>query len=167
MKTPKRWWFLQIESVFFTVFLFCATVCDDCTRNTVVLIRWKTDVSYFPHHNFFLSFFQKRVNQTSESNLQHAPAMPPLCETYMESPELGIPDVKCLFSRVTVIQDQLNDQMGWVLMTSTCGFSSLFLDVSWQIREFSAPDTTAVTSEHKLRCLTLECSGVGTLLTSH
>lgn len=33
-------------------------------------------------------------------------------------------------------------------------FFSLFLHIIWQIREFSAPDATVVTSEHKLRCWT-------------
>lgn len=84
-----------------------------------------------------LSFLPKRMNQTSECSLQPAPAMPPpSCETYMESPEMEIPDVKCLFSRATVIQDQLNDQMGRVLMTSTCGFSPSFFTSVGRLESF-------------------------------
>lgn len=66
----------------------------------------------------------KLMNQTSEFGLHTAPAMPPPPrEIYME---LKIPDVKRLFSRVTVSWDQLNEQMKQALMTSTNSRQAFF-----------------------------------------
>lgn len=89
-------------SIFTVVFLISGTACDDCSRYVVA--------------SYSAVQAGKPMNQTSEFSPHKAPAMPPPREIYME---FEIPDVKRLFSRVTVSRDQLNEQMKQALMTST------------------------------------------------
>lgn len=97
---------------------------------------------------------RKLMNQTSEFSLHTALVMPshhrhPHREIYMA---LKIPDVKCLFSRVTVSQHQLYEQMKQSLMTSTKPRLEAILSVSVGTSDiFLFVDSFVVISEHKWR----------------
>lgn len=83
---------------------------------------------------------RKLMNQTSEFSLHTAPVMPsphhhhPHREIYKA---LKIPDVKRLFSRATVSQHQLDEQMKQSLMTSTKPRLEAGSSLCWQRRDFS------------------------------
>lgn len=116
------WWFLQISLVLLPLFSSSLaqlgiTGCFDTQRFRL----------------------RKLMNQASEFSLHTAPVMPshhhhPHREIYMA---LKIPDVKRLFSRVTVSQHQLHEQMKQSLMTSTKPRLEAVPSLGWHLRDSS------------------------------
>lgn len=133
------WWFLQISLVLLLLFSssLAQLVITGC----------------FDTHRFRL---RELMNQTSEFSLQTAPVMPshhhhPHREIYTA---LKIPDVKRLFSRVTVSQHQLHEQMKQSLMTSTKPRLEAVLSLRLSavtLEIFLFVDSFVVISEHKWR----------------
>lgn len=116
------WWFLQISLVLLP--LFSSSLAQ-------LVITGCFDTQRFR--------LRELMTQTSEFSLHKTPVMPshhhhPHREIYTA---LKIPDVKRLFSRVTVSQHQLHEQIKQSLMTSTMPRLEAVLSLCWHLRDFS------------------------------
>lgn len=125
------WLFLRVEWVFLLL-------CSSSLAQLVITAQGMR----------LLWYSALQAGKTNESNRRSSPPRrsgdaPLPREIYMG---LEMPDVKRLFARVTVSQDQLNGQMKQALMTSTK----------------SRQQFEIVTSEHQLRGFKRQRSGVAT-----
>lgn len=122
VKTPKRRLFPQIKWVFSNrcfPFLWQGAIS---VRGMWLFYAGKQMFRIFTSEVVFA--LPQLMNQTCEFSPRAASALPPFVRFIRRQRSSKIPDVKCLLSRATVIQDQLNGRRRQALMSRTYLFLS-------------------------------------------